>query len=115
MLLFKRPDEDGIANIWAVDPADPQTATQLTHSTGGVGEFEPGPGGKKIAFTEREVLTGNFGLRLLDLDSGGFSTLTDSSAGGCTFNPTWHPDGTIIAFERVERLGGIRRTACQSP
>ena len=104
VLLFLRSDEDGIANIWAVDPANPHTATQFTDSPGGVGEFEPGPNGRKIAFTERDELTGNFGLRLLDLDSGDLSTLTDSQQADA-FNPTWHPDGTIVVFERVERPG----------
>ncbi len=104
IILFLRPDEDGIANIWAVDPAEPETATQLTHSPGGVGEFEPSPGGKNIAYTERDELTGNFGLKLLDLGSGDLSTLTDSRQGSA-YNPTWHPDGTIVAFERVEEPG----------
>ena len=104
VLLFKRRDEAGVANIWAVDPADSETATQLTHSAGGVGEFEPGPDGKKIAFTERDEVTGNLGLRLLDLDNGDLSTLTNSQQADA-FNPTWHPDGTIVAFERVESPG----------
>ncbi len=104
IILFVRPDEGGIANIWAVDPADPETAAQLTHSPGGVGEFDPSPDGRKVAFTERDELTGNFGLKLLDLDSGDLSTLTDSQQASA-FNPTWHPDGTIVAFERVENPG----------
>ena len=104
VLLFLRPDEDGVANIWAVDLADPETVIQLTHSTGGVGEFEPSPDGKNIAFTERDELTGNFALRVLDLDSGDLSTLTDSRQANA-FNPTWHPDGAIVAFERVEMPG----------
>ena len=104
VILFVRPDEDGIANIWAVDPADPGTATQLTHSRGGVGEFDPAPDGRKVAFTERDEVSGNFGLRLLNLDSGALSTLTDSQQADA-YNPTWHPDGTIVAFERVERPG----------
>lgn len=104
IILFVRPDGDGIANIWAVDPADPETATQLTDSPGGVGEFEPSPDGKKIAFTVRDEVSGNFGLRLLDLNSGDLSTLTDSRQADA-FNPTWNPDGTIVAFERVARPG----------
>ena len=103
VLLFLRPDEDGIANVWAVDPADPETATQVTHSPGGVGEFEPSPDGKKVAFTERDEVSGNLGLRLFDLDTGALSTLTDSQQADA-YNPTWHPDGTIVAFERVERF-----------
>ncbi len=104
ILLYKSTNGAGISNIWAVDPADPVTATQLTHSPGGVGEFEPSPDGRKIALTERDEVSGNFGLRLLDLDSGGLSNLTNSQQADA-YNPTWHPDGTIVAFERVERPG----------
>ena len=104
VLLFKRPNDEGIDNIWAADPAEPETATQLTYSPAGIGEFAPSPDGRKIAFTERDATSGNFGLRLLDLDSGGLSTLTDSRQADA-FNPTWHPDGTIVAFDRVERPG----------
>ncbi len=104
IILFVRPDEDGIANIWAVEPAESETATQLTHSPGGVGEFEPSRDGKNIAYTERDELTGNFGLKLFDLDSGDETTLTDSRQADA-FNPAWHPDGTIVAFERVEKPG----------
>lgn len=104
VLLFMRADDDGIANIWGVEPADPETAIQLTHSRGGVGQFDPGPDGRKIAFTEQHEFSGNFVLRLLDLDSGETSTLTDSQQADA-FNPAWHPDGAIVAFERVARPG----------
>lgn len=105
ILLFKRSDDRGIANIWAVDSGDPETATQLTRSSGGVGEFEPSPDGRNIAFTERDELAGNFSLKLLDLDIGGDSTLTDPREADA-FNPSWHPDGAIIAFERIDRPEG---------
>ncbi len=106
ILLYLRPDEDGIANMWAVDPADPSTATQLTRSSGGVGDLEPGPDGKTIAFTEREEPTGALALKLFDFDTGEVSVLTDSENTGAS-GPAWHPDGIIIAYERIDRVENI--------
>lgn len=88
-------------NIWLANPADPASAHQLTFSPSGIFDYSVSPDGSKIAFSERNSNTGTTDIKLLDLDSGGLTQLTNCVDAACS-RPVWRPDGKTIAYERVD-------------
>jgi Tol biopolymer transport system component len=93
-------------NIWIADPVAPENAQQVTFSPSGVYDFAVSPDGTKIAFSETNPVTQTSDLKLLDLETGGLTQLTNCTDASCT-TPTWRPDGNLIAYERVEFNTGM--------
>lgn len=91
----------GLPNIWAVDPAKPDPAQQLTFAENGIFDFEASPDGRYIAYSQQSK-SGIRELMLLELATGATRPLTncEQEDADCTA-PTWRPDGQTIAYERV--------------
>ncbi len=88
-------------NIWIADPLDPAGAAQITFAPDGVYDYDVSPDGTRIAFSEANTLNGIHDIKLLDLDTGALTQLTNCVDASCT-NPVWRPDGRVIAYERIE-------------
>jgi len=93
----------GIPDLWAVVPGQPDSATQLTFTEGGVFDYAPSPDGRRIAFAERDIASNRITLKLLDLSSGRVSLLSDCAATNADCHtPAWRPDGSAIAYMRTQ-------------
>lgn len=90
-------------NIWLADPQNPSAAQQVTFSPQGIYDFSPSPDGRYIAFSERDSGAVTTELKLLDLNTGALSQLTNCAAedADCK-SPVWRADGKMIAYERQE-------------
>ncbi len=99
-VAYLYPADNAPQNIWAVDPARPDTAAQITFSPTGIYDFAVSPDGSQIAFSERAT-DGTSDIKLIDLDTGGLRQLTNCPDSACT-TPVWRPDGRVIAYERVD-------------
>lgn len=95
------PADDVPQNIWIADPADPDTAQQVTFSPSGIYDFAVSSDGSKIAFAENNSNSGTNDIKLLDLETGGLEQLTNCVDASCT-TPVWRPDGNMIVYERVD-------------
>lgn len=93
-------------NVWIADPAAPENAQQITFSPSGVYDFAVSPDGSSIAFSETNAVTNTSDIKLLDLETGGLTQLTNCADASCT-TPVWRPDGNLIAYERVEFNTGM--------
>jgi Tol biopolymer transport system component len=105
-IAYIAPANSAPQNIWIADTADPASARQITFSPSGIVDFGVSPDGTKIAFAERNTDTGAADIKLLDLASGGLIQLTNCPDAKCT-TPVWRPDGTLIAYQRVDFNTGI--------
>ena len=101
-------------NIWIANPGEPESARQLTFSPSGIFDFSVSPDGAQIAFSERNSNTGTADIKLLDLDSGGLTQLTNCADANCT-RPVWRPDGRTIAYERVDYNTALANQVGASP
>lgn len=99
-VAYLYPADDTPQNIWVVDPANPDSAAQVTFSPTGIYDFAVSPNGSQIAFAERNT-NGTNDLKLLDIETGGLIQLTNCRDSSCT-TPVWRPDGGLIAYERVD-------------
>lgn len=99
-VAYLYPSDDAPQNIWVVDPSVPGSAAQVTFSPTGIYDFSVSPDASSIAFAERGT-QGNNDLKLLDIETGGIIQLTNCQDASCT-TPVWRPDGSLIAYERVE-------------
>lgn len=88
-------------NIWIAPPGQPEGARQITFSPSGIFDFSVSPNGTQIAFSERNSDTGTTDIKLIDLETGGLTQLTNCADATCT-RPVWRPDGQTIAYERVD-------------
>ncbi len=87
-------------NLWIVDPAAPFVATQLTRSRYGLLDFQPSPDGTQIAYAEKAA-DDTADLYVITVDSGAIQRLTNCVKAICQ-SPAWSPDGSRIAYERIE-------------
>lgn len=100
-------------NIWLV-PWDNRTAARpITQSSRGVYDFDVHPDGRSLIFAERNEAT-TTDLKRVTIANGSVQTLLDCAAqkADCK-NPTIHPDGRLLAYERSEqnlanRYGAVR-------
>jgi Tol biopolymer transport system component len=99
-VAYLYPADDVPQNIWVVDPNDPDSAAQVTFSPSGIYDFAVSPDGSRIAFSERNT-NGTNELKMIDLDTGALTQLTNCADSSCT-TPVWRPDGTQIAYERID-------------
>jgi Tol biopolymer transport system component len=95
------PADDPPQNIWVVDPANPDSAQQVTFSPTGIYNFAVSPDGTKIAFAESNSNTGTYDIKLFDLETQALEQLTNCIDASCT-TPVWRPDGSMIVYERVD-------------
>ncbi len=93
-------------NVWIADINHPLAHQQLTDSAYGVYDFAISPDGRWLAYAERND-SGTASLRLLDIRGGNPRDLVDCGAlaANCT-SPVFSPDGTLLAYQRAESLGG---------
>lgn len=101
------------ANIWLVNPAQPENPQQLTFSATGVFDFAVSKDGNLIAYAEQQPGKSVFELMLLDRRSGSTRQLTNCAAENATCTtPAWRPDGQVLAYERTELndpMGNVSR------
>ena len=88
-------------NVWIADPAEPGNGEQITFSPSGVLNFDISPDGTKLAFAERSTSTGTSDIKLLDLETGALTQLTNCPDSDCN-SPVWRPDGNMLAYHRVD-------------
>ncbi|MCC6615486.1 MAG: PD40 domain-containing protein [Anaerolineae bacterium] len=100
-VAYLAPADASPLNIWMATPGEADSEQQVTNSTGGIYDFAPSPDGQSLAFSETNSSTGTEDIKLLDLETGSLRQLTNCVDASCT-NPTWRPDGRMIAYERVE-------------
>lgn len=100
-VAYLAPADSTPQNVWIADPADPSTAQQITFSPTGVNTFGVSPDGTKLAFSENSPTTGASDIKLFDLTTGALTQLTNCVNAHCD-TPVWRPDGTMIAYQRVE-------------
>lgn len=100
-IAYLYPATGAPQNIWMTNPEDPASAWQLTFSPSGIFDFSVSPNGAQIAFSEYNHEAGTIDIKLLDLETGGLTQLTNCPDSRCT-RPVWRPDGQTIAYERVD-------------
>ncbi len=100
-VAYLYPADGAPQNIWIVDPADPDHPKQVTNSPTGIQDFGVSPDGTTIAFTEINSVLQTSDLKLIDLDTGALTQLTNCQSALCSA-PIWRPDGKVIAYERIE-------------
>jgi WD40 repeat protein len=106
-LAFLAPLESGVPkNIWLVDPADLSTIAPITDSASGIIDYDVSPDGARIVFSEAGAHPFVSDLKLLDLESGAIQVLVACPDSDCT-NPQWSPDGSRIAYERIDYETGV--------
>lgn len=94
-------DENNVpTNLYRVDPVRPMQPEQLTNSRLGIVNFAPSPDGTTIAYAEQNQ-SGTIDLFALNLQTRSVRRLTECIAAHCQ-SPVWSPDGTKIAYERIE-------------
>lgn len=100
-IAYLYPATSSPANIWITAPGQSENARQITFSPSGIFDFSVSPDGSQIAFSEMNSNTGTADLKLLDLESGGLTQLTNCVDSNCS-RPVWRPDGKMIAYERID-------------
>ena len=105
-VAFLTPSDGVPQNVWIADPRVEGSAEQATFSPSGVLNFDISPDGTRIAFAERNTETGTSDIKLLDLETGGLQQLTNCPDADCN-TPVWRPDGTMIAYHRIELNSGM--------
>ncbi len=104
----KRPTHETSDELWNVNahlyimPVASGLSTQLTHGESSVGSLRWSPDGRQIACVLMKIgESGDFNTQLcvVSVADGQVKTLTDS---GFCLTPTWSPDGSTIAYLRLE-------------
>lgn len=109
-VAYLAPADDSPVNIWLATLGQADSAAQLTHSPGGIYDFAVSPDGQYIAFSETNPFSVTEDIKLIDLETGELRQLTNCVDASCT-NPTWRPDGRVIAYERVEYNSGLENVS----
>lgn len=97
-VAYLAPANTAPQNIWIAD--GPDHARQLTFSEAGVFNFDASPDGARIAYADYNPETDGTDLKLIDSGGGEPRLLLACPDADCT-TPTWSPDGTRIAYERI--------------
>lgn len=113
-VVYLAPANNVPRNIWIVNPADPNSAQQLTNSPSGISDFAVSADGSKIAFSETNSATGTKDIKVLDLDTGGIEQVTNCQDASCQA-PAWRPDGQTIAYERVDYNSDLAQVGKAGP
>lgn len=98
-IAFLAPATSPDRNLYAYDMATGDVE-QITHSTEGIVDYAVSPDGNFIAYTEYNT-EGSTDIWLYDRASERTRQLTRCINSFCQ-NPTWHPDGATVAYERNE-------------
>jgi Tol biopolymer transport system component len=101
MVAYLYPADGFPQNIWMADPSAPENAEQITFSQNGVLDFAVRPDGRAIAFSERRNDRPATDIKLLSLETGAITPLTNCEDSDCS-SPVWRPDGNMIAYTRVD-------------
>lgn len=101
MVAYLYPADGYPQNIWIADPQNPDNQTQVTFSQSGIFDYAVRPDGRAIAFSERRSDRPAADIKLLNLDDGTVTQLTDCVDSDCT-SPVWRPDGRMLAYTRVD-------------
>ena len=89
------------ANLWSVDPTKPGSAKQLTfYHEGILPDYAVSPDGTRIAFGQ-EAADATSDIYVVTLDTGAVQRVTKCVNAACQ-SPSWSPDGTRLAYQRVE-------------
>lgn len=105
-VAYLAPADSATPNIFLADPANPDAPPQqITFSPSGIYDFAASPDGSVIVFAE-STTNGTNDLKSIDLATGALQQLTNCVTASCT-TPVWSPDGTRVAYERVEYDTGI--------
>jgi Tol biopolymer transport system component len=93
----------GPYQVWSVDPANPNSARQLTDAPTGVFDYDVSADGQQIAYTATETDNEGYQLYALDLQTNTSRLLLDcvSQDSYCT-TPVWQPGGRLLAYQRVD-------------
>ncbi|MCA9905125.1 MAG: PD40 domain-containing protein, partial [Anaerolineae bacterium] len=100
-VAYLAPADASPLNVWMATPGEANSEQQITNSTGGIYDFSISPDGQFLAFSETNSSTGTEDIKLIDLETGSLRQLTNCVDASCT-NPTWRPDGRMLAYERIE-------------
>lgn len=104
-VAFVMPDENGVNNLWRIDPQNPDSPEQLTFVTTTIHDYSVSLDGNFIAYAERiaDAPNRNAEIMLLNLRTRNVSQLTNCVAedADCT-TPVFRPDGRMIAYQRME-------------
>jgi hypothetical protein len=104
--LYLAPADSIPTNVWGADPTQPDGGAQITFSPSGIYDYGVSADGVSIAFSETNSETGTTDIKRLNLETGALDQLTNCVNATCT-TPVWRPDGTMIAYERVELDTGV--------
>lgn len=101
-VAFLLPSDSVPQNVWIADPQAEGSVQQVTFSPSGVLNFDVSPDGTRMAFAERNSETGTSDIKVLDLETGALQQVTNCPDADCN-TPVWRPDGSMIAYQRIER------------
>jgi Tol biopolymer transport system component len=105
-LAYLAPADSAPLNIYVIDPSSLASAKQITFSQSGVFDFDVSPDGTQIAFSERKSDTGTSEIKMINLETGALTQLTNCGDADCR-NAVWRPDGMAIAYERAESTSAL--------
>ncbi len=100
-VAYLSPSNAAPQNVWIADPMMPDGNQQVTFSPSGILNFDISPDGTRLAFAERSSNTGMSDIKLLDLENGALTQLTNCPDSDCN-TPVWRPDGLMIAYQRLD-------------
>ncbi len=98
-VLYLAPDENGIHQLFQVDPAGEAAGRPLVTADGGIRAFAPSPDGRAIALILPDP-DGTDRLALFDLAASRLAPLADCGVKHCA-QPAWTADGTRVLYDRV--------------
>lgn len=100
-VVYLYPADGFPQNIWMADPANPDTPQQVTFSASGILDYAVSPDGRTLAFSERRTDRPASDIKLLNLDTGTVTPVTNCTDSDCS-GPVWRPDGNLLAYTRVD-------------
>src|SRR5260221_7523585 len=107
-VIYLGPVDNIVQNLFVADPVQDAAPSQLTTSANGIVGYDVSPDGGSVVYSELSG-TGAASLMTLDLTTHKSSVLYQCPDATCT-NPAWRPDGSAIAFEKVDLNTGTGMT-----